>query len=361
MYSLVYSLLGVVFVTLFKIIITEKCLTPNHQEAECVPIYSCQILMDALKTKQNEAIEFVRKSKCEGRESDRMVCCGSTSKFSAPMINKNADKDKLLPDRSYCGYQHSDDYFRNETATGINEFPWLAGLLYKYDKENRIRCSGTLINDRYVLTAAHCIITSDGIELVVGVRLGEYNIKTDEDCIEEKFYECSEPPQNFEIEKIIPHPQFNAKQRAHDIGLLRLSKKVHYSDYIRPICLPAAGTVLAKPGDIMYTSGWGLIQIHGEQADTKKKIACKLITNEECAATHPRLQVVNENHLCTLELEDNREFSCVGDDGAPVVFNATDQWHQEGISSFGVDCHEYPAAYTKVVNYLDWIKEHIEP
>ena len=54
------------------------------------------------------------------------------------------------------------------------------------------------------------------------VRLGEHNLDTETDCEEY----CIDPFQDYEIEKIIPHAQFDAYKLKNDIGLLRLKKKV---------------------------------------------------------------------------------------------------------------------------------------
>lgn len=98
-----------------------------------------------------------------------MVCCGSYSNFTKKEEKQTKPTlTDLLPGRRICGQQHSDDYFHTVNETVITEFPWLAALGYKGEDQDEPPvygdCAGSLINHRYVLTAAYCA-TFGGVEL----------------------------------------------------------------------------------------------------------------------------------------------------------------------------------------------------
>lgn len=91
----------------------------------------------------------------------------------------------------------------------------------------------------------------------VNVRLGEYDLTTNIDCIKN---DCADPVQNIGVEEKIPHPGFNDKNpnKSNDIGLVRLSEEVSYSDFVKPICLPSiVGASRSETMATLQVSGWG--------------------------------------------------------------------------------------------------------
>lgn len=76
------------------------------------------------------------------------------------------------------------------------------------------------------------IICKDKIELIltidfnfffrVGVRLGEYDVSTESDC-DKMTGICAPPVQDFYIEDIVAHPEYNKKTFINDIALVRLA------------------------------------------------------------------------------------------------------------------------------------------
>lgn len=70
--------------------------------------------------------------------------------------------ETILPYPPACGKAHSiSKRVIGGTLSRYNEFPWMALLEYKVGRRVQNGCGGTLINERYVLTAVHCVNNVD--------------------------------------------------------------------------------------------------------------------------------------------------------------------------------------------------------
>lgn len=117
-----------------------------------------------------------------------------------------------------------------------------------------------MITNRHILTAAHCLVGSQNLEIA---RLGEHVIDDDNSD--------GASPKDFAIVNITIHKDYN--QRAgydNDIAILTLNETVVFSDAISPICLPSLDVsksqavsqnkfVSTQP----FVAGWGSTRFRG--------------------------------------------------------------------------------------------------
>lgn len=108
--------------------------------------------------------------------------------IDARISQETTTKGTATPTKKYvrkkeCGVQLTSNRIVGGNETAIDEFPFLALLYYKSaNGKLRYKCGGSLIKERTILTAAHCVEGKLGKTLEF-VRLGEWNTKTEQDCV----------------------------------------------------------------------------------------------------------------------------------------------------------------------------------
>ncbi|XP_064211535.1 serine protease grass isoform X1 [Tribolium castaneum] len=365
----------------------DLCKTPHHQDGKCTPIYSCKPILDLLDQVPQplppEISDYLKSYHCGFDGNSPKVCCPSK-----PIYFNNAEEPTfpdvsrhrntyLLPRK--CGQFDSLDKIVNGNKTGIFEFPWMALLSYQTRNGPQFKCGGTIINPRYILTAAHCVTNLK--TPLLGVRVGEHDLRTVTDCETNKDKErfCAPPFQDLQIEKVIPHQQYNAKFLTDDIALLRVAPiktsgtrpqfqnnlSLLFVENSRPVCLP-----LAESRNYNFTNrnavvtGWGMTE-NGRPSPDLLKVALSVVPLEECKRLYKTTANLNERQLCA---GGKNKDSCGGDSGGPLqvmgrIFGET-RIVQQGIVSFGPrNCGSsyLPGVYTRVAAFMDWILDNMEP
>lgn len=272
----------------------------------------------------------------------------------------------LLPGTNTCGKVGTENRIINGKIASIGQFPWMALLGYRSSANVTFLCGGTLINDRYVLTAAHCIRSQNR---PVVVRLGEFNLTEPVDCDHNKV--CAPPPLDIAVEGIVSHAEFNIRNIKHDIALVRLSRSViEYTDFVRPICLPVGLNVTDDKK--FKIAGWGKTDFRDAGGSPVLQFTdVNGVGHEECNELQPpELQPLDPGQLCAGG--DKGKDACKGDSGGPLMVTLVNEdlggstvTYQIGVVSYGPDSPcgtaPLPSIYTRVSAYVPWILDTIRP
>ncbi|KAI1292625.1 Coagulation factor X [Halotydeus destructor] len=215
------------------------------------------------------------------------------------------------------------------------KFPWMAALVQTNGHQF---CAGALINDRYILTAAHCsVVPLNDIR----VGLGIHDLK-------------EAPPVTREVEAMYVHPRYTGKDGnyRYDIALFKLKSPVPFNARIQPVCVTPPSL---EGFDNLIASGWGKTEWGGSTVTRLREVELTEVPLRDCQKSLGRNRV-NEDHLCT---QDPGRNVCQGDSGGPLVTLQNGYYYEAGIVSWGIRCgvdNNYPSVYTRVSKFYDWIR-----
>ncbi|KAJ8673959.1 hypothetical protein QAD02_005221 [Eretmocerus hayati] len=259
-----------------------------------------------------------------------------------------------------CGSSVSSRIVGGKAAT-IGQFPWMARLGYiEGGSTLTFQCGGSVISERYIVTAAHCVAVPSSMKLTL-VRLGEHDTETNPDC-NGSF--CNDPYVDVNISKALKHENYNRYRLFHDIALLRLSRKVNFTNFVKPICLLKSELLKRTfTGQRALTAGWGIYNITAWQKSTVlQQVMLPVLGHKTCASTYG--SHIKKGQMCAGG-EIGRD-SCAGDSGGPLMYQESfsHRYYLIGVVSYGPSAcgaQNVPAIYTRVSEYVLWILNNISP
>ncbi len=298
---------------------------------------------------------------------------GGSSTNQSPVANAGADQsvtagDVVIldgtgssdPDGSIVSYS-----WKQLTATAMSrklpriingqkatsgQFPWQVALLTDpNDAFNSQNCGGSIIHEKWILTAAHCYDPQVADTYVAAGSLNLNNLN---------------PSYTVKVKKWILHPNYDAEAIDNDIALLELEAALDLTG-----CGDACATIgivtkdneatVAAVSTAAFVSGWGNTSTDGEVFDPD--LLWVQLSIMDCLAPPSQHLTtdITDNMFCAAVPTFDKD-SCQGDSGGPLAVPNGNGYLLAGVVSWGTGCaaEGYPGVFAKVANYTQWIQDN---
>lgn len=267
-------------------------------------------------------------------------------------------KTDLKATNSKCGVD--DEFKYTQMISGGNKighgsWPWLVAIFRKPAQTNNLdfTCTGNLLTNRVVLTAAHCFrisrlgtVPAEEILLV----FGRHNIG-----------DWTENAVISGITQINIHPDYLSNKKTNlldaDIAIVTTKKFIEYDSKIRPICLWTS--TAGESPNILRKNGT-LISNHG---GSNKRLNLPVVRSQRC---FPNDKDIWKRRIFCAGTEKIGNAPCNGDSGTGFAIWKNGAWYLRGIVSAALgdpilnrcELNTY-VIFTDVIYFRSWLANFI--
>lgn len=260
----------------------------------------------------------------------------------------------------------------------VDRYPWMIYVRAFPDGMDEVVCAGSIINDRYILTAARCLNGVTDPKNVWAFRTAAHTPRNSFRYMKE--YDLSLKIKGIKIGK------------TNNLALLELEKQL-VGPALSPICLSRSP---AEGANNLFAAGWGVQEddkvidehtIKNELDDTNILMEAPLRTYPHDKCVEGKNTSVNhDTQVCVkgrkASFNEPEPAVCRGDTGGPLMtslmtplmtplmipfmtpLDLTGQTHQLGVLVDPTDCTDGntkdPAIYERILAHKDWIQQNTQ-
>ncbi|XP_023310620.1 chymotrypsin-2-like [Anoplophora glabripennis] len=217
----------------------------------------------------------------------------------------------------------------NGTNAKEGEFPYAVSLR----RNSSHTCGGTILNERFILTAAHCVCRDSKPQdsTLFSIQYDMLEI-------------TKEPVNSINVKEINCH-KFDSDKIIYDAAVLELEKPIPKGKW-SPVKI--ANKFVARESLSGTIIGWGRLFHGGPISKTLQKMKVDIYDDETCGKKFDTM-----HHICFGAPVGG---ACNGDSGTALIVDGV----QVGIASFithycGTANKQHPNVYSRVTTYYDWI------
>ncbi|MEM7531835.1 MAG: trypsin-like serine protease [Chloroflexota bacterium] len=219
-------------------------------------------------------------------------------------------------------------------------------------------CGGSVIGDKWILTAAHCLVGEQAADLKVLVH--HRQLTGGNEGIE------------IRVANFIIHEAYNDDTTVNDIAIIQLIDPIpNVEQFAIPLLTQSTEASFGTPGTPAVSTGWGGLRgyspgsggpVGGQvYANTLQYVTLPIVSNTDCRNIYG--SEILDSMVCAGYLDGQtaqgvQQDTCQADSGGPLVVpDSRNGFIQSGIVSFGFGCAFTYGVYTRVSSFNDWIQE----
>jgi secreted trypsin-like serine protease len=223
-------------------------------------------------------------------------------------------------------------------------YPWQASLVVSNisDPGRAHFCGGSIYNEKWIVTAAHCMtgLKPSQFQVIVGT------------------YKLDKSAKRHAVKRRIVNGDYGKKPSDSDVALIELEQPLELGNSVKPVVIlsPADESTVLVDGKPLIVTGWGATEEGGGVVRDLREVTVPFVTKSVCSDPLSYGNQITDNMICA-GLAVGGKDSCQGDSGGPLV-SAAAPVQLVGVVSWGDGCARpgKPGVYTRISNLKGWVE-----